>query len=368
VEILVADDDVTSCLLLTTNIKRFGYEVVMVSSHAEVIEWLTIQDHSSIIILSDALHNNTTETLCSQIQKLPHFHYVLVTSKQSDTDHMIAILQSGAHDFLPSPPIPAVLKSKLKIGARLVGLEAIKQNALDQAEQANRMKSCFLANMSHELRTPLNAVIGYTEMMQEQAEIDARAEDFDDHRRVLLSARYLLSLINDILDLSKIEADKMSVYIRTENLRGIIDDVVATAVTLAEKNDNKIKLLYTLDDDVIQTDKLRLVQILLNLISNACKFTYNGKITIQVESLEGDSPGMFQIAIIDEGIGIAEKKLGNLFQLYTQADSCISEKFGGTGLGLAISQQLAVMMGGEISVTSQEGAGSSFVLHHPKAS
>ena len=367
-EILLADNDQTSYLLAATSIKRFGYDVVKRKSSTEVLNWLVLKDESCIVILSDELEDCSIEGLCSQIKNLAHFHYVVVIAKHDDVDHMISILQSGAHDFLASPPIPTLLKSKIKIAERLVNLEKNRQNALDQAEQANRMKSCFLASMSHELRTPLNAIIGYSELMQEQAVAEARKGDVKDHRRVLSSAKHLLTLIDDVLDLSKIEADKMHFTIQRHSLQALMDDVLSSASVLAEKNHNQITLNMNTDQDDIDTDKLRFLQILLNLVSNACKFTYDGNISIKVDLVKNNEATVFDVAVSDEGIGIPVDKQKNLFQMYSQADQCVSEKYGGTGLGLAISQRLANFMGGGIRVESTVDIGSTFILQHPQKS
>ena len=235
------------------------------------------------------------------------------------------------------------------------------------ADAANRAKSEFLANMSHELRTPLNAIIGISEVLLEDAEMeDGREDDIEAIRRVLRAGQSLLSLINDILDLSKIEAGRMEIAPEETDLRPLLNDVVDTVQVMADKNQNKI--VWNMDENLttIETDPMRLRQIALNLLSNACKFTENGRITMNV-TREDDGKNSFNVrlAVTDTGIGMTREQLDNLFQSFAQADSGIAKKYGGTGLGLTISRRLARLMGGDITVTSVKGEGSTFTLLLP---
>jgi signal transduction histidine kinase len=226
------------------------------------------------------------------------------------------------------------------------------------ATDANKAKSQFLAMMSHELRTPLNAVIGYAEMLEENLDEAGRASDASDARRVHRSARTLLGLINEILDLSKIEAGKMDIQTSIADLREIVAEVVQTSAHIAEKNGDELKVELDLDHDVVVTDAVKLRQCLLNLVSNACKFTENGTVTINARLRDGDL--RFQVS--DTGCGIGQDAGAKLFQPFVQADGSMTRKHGGTGLGLVITQRLAQLLGGDVTMTSVVGQGSVFTF------
>ena len=233
------------------------------------------------------------------------------------------------------------------------------------AEAANATKSQFLATMSHELRTPLNAIIGYTEMMQEEAEDNGHDEYVPDLKKVHSSAKHLLALINDVLDLSKIEAGKMDLYLETIEVRPLIDDVVSVVAPLVDKKANKLSLVLAPELGSIHADVTKVRQSLFNLLSNASKFTERGTITLEVNRLWHDGLQIFRFAVSDTGIGMNKEQLGRMFQAFTQADASTTRKFGGTGLGLAISRNFCQMMGGDITVTSEEGKGTTFTITLP---
>jgi signal transduction histidine kinase/DNA-binding response OmpR family regulator len=234
-------------------------------------------------------------------------------------------------------------------------------DARDQAMQATVAKSRFLANMSHELRTPLNAVIGITEMLVEDAE-DAKQEGFiEPLNRISRAGKHLLQLINEVLDLSKIEAGKLELNDETLDLIALAGDLASSAQPLAAKNGNRLVVDCPKDIGKIYADQMRLRQILLNLLSNACKFTDKGTVTMLV-AREGEQ---IKFAVADTGIGMTPEQLGRLFQEFTQADSSTTRKYGGTGLGLAITDRLCAMMGGSIAVDSTPGAGTTFTVLLP---
>jgi signal transduction histidine kinase/DNA-binding response OmpR family regulator len=236
-----------------------------------------------------------------------------------------------------------------------------------QLEAASQHKSQFLANMSHELRTPLNAIIGVTEMLREDAADLKREDEFEPLDRVLRAGRHLLGLINDILDLSKIEAGKMEVHIEEFGIAPLIDDAVKTIETLAAKNRNRLVVDCPPAIGVMQADQTRVRQALLNLLSNANKFTEDGTVTVRAEPHQEAGRDWITIAVSDTGIGMTPAQMGKLFQDFSQSDSSTTRKYGGTGLGLAISRRFCQLMDGDITVESELGRGSTFTIRLPSA-
>jgi signal transduction histidine kinase len=271
----------------------------------------------------------------------------------------------------------------------------VAQNARLAAEEANRTKSQFLANMSHELRTPLNAIIGYSELLKEEAE-DFEYEDITlDLNKIQIAAQHLLALINDILDISKIEAGKIEIYLETFDLSNLIKNIVTTIQPLVDKNNNQLIIQYNQIITTMHSDQTKIRQILLNLLSNACKFTQNGTVTLIVQheiaqidiqkrldqenslssatithndgiSILTSNHLLFVVfRVSDTGIGMSPEQLKRLFKAFSQADASTTQKYGGTGLGLVISQRFCQMMGGDIQVESVSGQGTTFIVYLP---
>ena len=238
------------------------------------------------------------------------------------------------------------------------------EEARELSEVANRTKSQFLANMSHELRTPLNAIIGYSEILQEDAVDNGQEQLVPDLKKIEGAGRHLLGLINDILDLSKVEAGKMDVFIEEIDLSSLLDEVKSIIAPLVAKNGNELEVRLADHVGKMRSDRTKLKQCLLNVLSNASKFTQDGKLTVQVRRFETDGPKI-EIVISDTGIGMNEDQIGRLFQAFSQADASTTKKFGGTGLGLAITRHFCRLLGGDISVASQPGVGSSFTIVLP---
>jgi len=239
------------------------------------------------------------------------------------------------------------------------------QEAREAAEAANRTKSAFLANMSHELRTPMNAIIGYSEMLMEDAEDGGCTDAIPDLKKIHSAGKHLLALINDVLDLSKIEAGKMTLYIEPFDVRTMLDEVVSTITPLVEKNRNALAIRAQDGLGVMRADLTKVRQTLFNLLSNAAKFTENGTITLETGRVADANGERVTFTVRDTGIGMTQEQLGKLFNAFTQADSSTTRKYGGTGLGLVISRTFCQMMGGDITVESEYGKGTAFHVWLP---
>ena len=230
-----------------------------------------------------------------------------------------------------------------------------------QAQNATKAKSEFLANMSHELRTPLNAILGYSEMLKDDAEDDGLDAYSEDLTKINSSGEHLLTLVNDILDLSKIEAGKMELHVEEFELEKHIKQIEATAKPLVEKNENNFVIEKPDDIEKLTNDQTKLRQILFNMISNAAKFTKKGTVTLGITKYDEK----IRFAVTDTGIGMNAEQLGKVFEEFTQAESSTSKDYGGTGLGLPISKKMTEMMGGIMEVESQEGEGTTFSIVIP---
>lgn len=239
------------------------------------------------------------------------------------------------------------------------------QTAKEAAETANRAKSAFLANMSHELRTPLNAIIGYSEMLEEDAEDFGYEDMVPDLNKIQSAGNHLLDLINNILDLSKIEAGRMELYVETFDVAQVLDSVASTIQPLVQKNGNTFELNVSDDIGTAQADITKVRQTLLNLLSNAAKFTENGKVSLNARRENEDGRDWLVFDVVDTGIGMTREQIDNVFQEFTQADVSTTRKYGGTGLGLTISRRFCQMMGGDIKVSSVIDEGTTFTVIIP---
>jgi signal transduction histidine kinase len=317
---------------------------------------------------------------------------IQIPDVQSEAGYTLAeaMRKAGAHTILGVPllregiPIGVLVMMRRRIQAftekqielittfadqAVIAIENVRlfdeiQDKSRQLAEASERKSQFLASMSHELRTPLNAIIGLTEMMVSNAARFGTEKALEPLRRVNAAGTHLLSLINEILDLSKIEAGKLELNPEPIDLARLIDEVVGTAGQLAEKNKNRLIVEAQENLGALNIDSMRLKQILLNLLSNACKFTKEGEVALRVRKV-ADGRDWVELAVADTGIGLTAEQQAKLFQDFTQADSLTARRYGGTGLGLAITRKLARMMGGDVTVTSEPGKGSVFAVRLP---
>ena len=279
-------------------------------------------------------------------------------------DGTIAHVQAVGTNLLEDPTVAGVVLNLRDITERKRAEEMT--TAKESAERANQMKSQFLANMSHELRTPLNAIIGYSEMLQEEAKELGNAGAFDaDLQKIHGAGRHLLGLINDILDLSKIEAGRMELYLEEFNLASMLSDVGATIKPVVEKNGNHLLTDVPADVGEVRSDMTKLRQCVFNLLSNASKFTKEGAITLRARRERSGEGDWVTVSVADSGIGMTPEQLAKLFEPFTQADASTTRKYGGTGLGLTITRRFCRMMGGDVTVDSTPGKGSTFTIRIP---
>jgi signal transduction histidine kinase len=276
-----------------------------------------------------------------------------------------ATYEQHEHDRMHADRANALMADELTEMLAIRDLTAKLEAEKQFAEEANRAKSQFLANMSHELRTPLNAIIGFSEILYEGAEQDGRILDANDQERVLGAARRLLALINELLDLSKIEAGKMEIRFAPIDIRKIAMDAVSLVRVAAEANGNALRVEMASEFAPIVSDDFRLTQCVLNLLSNAVKFTKNGTVTLVVSQENASGAPWLVFTVKDTGIGISPEQREKLFQPFSQADGSTTRAYGGTGLGLTITRRLAQLLGGDVSIESALGEGSTFLLRIP---
>jgi signal transduction histidine kinase/DNA-binding NarL/FixJ family response regulator len=359
VEILLSTDDEDLATQLLSALTLAGYEARRRSPGEHV--------PATALALLDGL--------CSVAEAAAASCDVLLLLDESELAQL-ALAPRDIADFVLKPPRVsellgriAVLASRPSRHARLLRQEALLEanralaEARDAAVAASRAKSEFLANMSHELRTPLNAIIGYSEMLQEDLAADSQVAK--DLGRIRGAGTHLLSLINDVLDISKIEADKVELHPEEFSLSDLIEQVAATMKPLADKNGNRFYVRAEEGLGSIQADRVRLRQILLNLLGNACKFTKRGKLSLSARRVSRDERAWFEIEVRDSGIGISAAQQEKLFRPFVQADASTTREFGGTGLGLVICQRLAQRMGGEIRLESAPELGTTLTLLLP---
>jgi len=372
-------------LLIFTAIVRYKFLSIDVEHVAKDL-FAKMQD--AVLILdnkSSVMQMNAAARKLFSIKEMPPTGMVasmLIDDfpRHANDDHYESRLSQSAGERLVSVSQAPVIGLREEIGKIVIVRDITRQKqaeteikqmnedlsvARDEAMEASQSKSQFLANMSHELRTPLNAIIGYSEMVSEEMEDLGETAVLPDLGRINISARHLLALINDILDLSKIEAGKVELYLETFDICAVVNETAAFVQPLVEKNNNvlTVECAHSLGDMTADLTKVR--QTLFNLLSNASKFTENGDIVLSVQSA-ATRPESVLFSVRDSGIGVTAEQQQKLFQYFAQADPSTTRKYGGTGLGLAISRRYCQMMGGDITVESISGQGSTFIMRLPR--
>jgi len=367
--LLIVDDNKVNRLLLSRSVELLGHRIALAENGRVALDKLR-NEPFDLLLLDIEMPELDGFAVLEQLKADPKLRDlpVIVNSSIEGLDNIIRCIELGAEDYLPKPVNQVLLKAR--IGA-ILEKKRLRDQLFDEIQEKNRQlelasqnKSQFVSSMSHELRTPLNAIIGLTEMMVTQAARFGTEKALAPLKRVNAAGTHLLGLINQVLDLSKIEAGKLDLNPESVNLVPLIDEVIGTADQLAGQNKNRLVVEAEQNLGVITVDPMRLRQILLNLLSNACKFTKQGEVTLKARKVV-DGSDWIELAVSDTGIGMTPEQQAKLFGEFTQADSLTARRFGGTGLGLAISRKLARMMGGDVTVASEPGKGSVFTVRLP---
>jgi signal transduction histidine kinase len=368
--ILVVDDEVDFELLINQQFRRQiragEYTFSFARDGEKALAVLKTDAGFDLMLLDINMPVMDGLTLLARLRELQAPVRAIIVSAYSDMRNIRTAMNRGAFDFVTKPIDMADLEATMRKTLDEIGkLREIERRRL-AAERARSNLSHFLANMSHELRTPLNVIIGLTEMMLSNAARFGTEKAEEPLQRVHRAGNHLLGLINEVLDLSKIEAGKLELNPQTVQLAPLINDVIGTAGQLAEQNKNRLVVDAQENLGALTVDPMRLRQILLNLLSNACKFTKTGEVKLAARKVSNGS-NFVEFAVSDTGIGMTPEQQAKLFEEFTQADATTAQRFGGTGLGLAITRKLARMMGGDVTVTSEPGKGSVFTVRLPGA-
>ncbi|MEM7016463.1 MAG: response regulator [Pseudomonadota bacterium] len=413
--ILIVDDNANNLFTLRTLIEEHLIaNIIEADSGWEAL--VKVEEHRIDLILLDIqmpeMNGFEVAQALSTRKKTSHIPIVFLTAAYKSEEFQQHGFEVGAADYLTKPIDPPQLISRIRAYLRFIEQErsysrelehkveertaelsqvnellkqsrdtleerveertlallkakSAAEHAQEEAEAANYAKSRFLANMSHELRTPMNAMIGYGELMLEEAHDMELPEFTGDLQKILTSGRHLLSLINDLLDISKIESGKMELQLEEFSIDSLIEELAVTVEPLIEKNSNCLNIRMAKNLGTCFADLTKIRQIILNLVGNAAKFTENGKIILTVAKCTNEPREVLHISVADDGIGMTEEQQVKIFEPFIQADASTTRKYGGTGLGLAITKNFAEMMGGNIKVEGSSGKGSTFHVRIP---
>ena len=366
--ILVVDDEADFELLINQQFRRqvrageFAFNFARNGEQALAL--LQADSAADLMLLDINMPVMDGLTLLTRLHELGAPVRAVIVSAYGDMQNIRTAMNRGAFDFVTKPIDMTDLELTMHKALDEIAKSRETERQRIAAEQARNNLAQFVANMSHELRTPLNAIIGLSEMMFNNTARFGTEKAEEPLRRVHRAGAHLLGLINQVLDLSKIEAGKLELSPEILNIGSIVDEVIGTARQLAEQNENRLLAEIVQPIAPVLADPMRVRQILLNLLSNACKFTKQGEVLLRVRQA-ADESNWIEFAISDTGIGVTPEQQSKLFEEFAQADSLTARRYGGTGLGLALSRKLARMMGGDVTVASEPGKGSVFTVRLP---
>ncbi len=400
-KILVVDDEPVNLLVLSNHLSLQNYKVVTAKNGMEAIQMLEKARDFDLVILDLMMPGMSGFEVCRSIRTTWSLYQlpILILTARNQMKDFVQALEVGANDYVTKPfdkrELMARVQTLLTLKEAVISAITHQKELIEEQKHAralqdeksflelraqasakaeaealeiSRHQTDFLALMSHELRTPLNAIIGYSEIIHEEM-LAADEDSFvADVVKIQNAGRNLLGLINNLLDLTKIESGKMDLRIESFPLSQLLQDLIITIQPLADKRGNAIgiELSEIEESEPMRTDMTKLRQILLNLLGNACKFTRSGRIDVMIGSLPEPKRDWLEIKVRDTGIGMSEEQLGRIFKPFSQADTAIAQHYGGTGLGLMISKRFCQMLGGDIGVESRLGEGSTFWVHIPK--
>jgi len=385
--ILVVDDIAANRNLLGATLEPKGYEVLLASNGVSALKVAT-RAHPNLILMDVNMPEMDGYEACRQLKAMPGLAEIpiIFITANDDPESLVKGFQAGGVDYITKPfkeqEVLMRVETHLKIHMLTRALEGSNQalaaknselqsevqrrkQAEEKANEANEAKSRFLSFISHEMRSPLNAIIGFSDVLADTLTGEALAESREDATRIRSASGHLLGLINNLLDLSQIEAGKMPLNLDEFELGPLMMELGKDVEPLVRRNGNQLTVQSNGEIGTVRADATKLKQVLINLISNAGKFTRNGEIDISLRNLAESEVKRFQIAVADTGIGMTGDQMQRLFQPYQQATDSTSRHYGGTGLGLAISRQFCRLMGGDLSVTSELGKGSIFTVTLP---
>jgi signal transduction histidine kinase len=382
--ILVVDDIAANRNLLSATLEPKGYEVLLASNGSSALK-VAGRAQPNLILMDVNMPEMDGYEACRQLKTMPGLAEipVIFITANDDPDSLVKGFQAGGVDYITKPfkeqevlmrvethvkihtLTRALENSNQELAVRNSELEAEvrrRKEAEEKANEANEAKSRFLSFISHEMRSPLITVIGFSEELANTLNDEALAQSREDANRIRNAGGQLLDLINNLLDLSRIEAGKMPLNLEEFPLVPLVTELGKDAEPLVRRNGNKCTVQCDGQIGIVRADATKLKQVLMNLVSNAAKFSRNGEIRISIRDAEA---GRFEIAVADTGIGMTEEQMARLFQPYQQGTNSTARQFGGTGLGLAISRQFCRLMGGDLIVASEAGKGSTFTAMLP---